>query len=74
MKQALNALNKRVMEHVQAAGRAFITSATLAGRFVLRACILHYDTVEADIDAMLQAVEDTATQVMSEPIPGTAPA
>jgi aromatic-L-amino-acid/L-tryptophan decarboxylase len=72
--QALNELNQRVMEHVQAAGRTFITSATLAGRFVLRACILHYDTVEADIDAMLQAIEDTAKQVLNEPIPGTASA
>ena len=48
---------------MQAAGKAFVTSATLAGRFVLRACILHYDTTEADIDAMLQAVKDAATEV-----------
>lgn len=53
---ALDALNKQIMEHMQAAGDAFVTSATLAGRFVLRACILHYDTVEQDVDAMLQAV------------------
>jgi aromatic-L-amino-acid/L-tryptophan decarboxylase len=71
--KALDALNQKVMEHMQAAGRAFVTSATLAGRFVLRACILHYDTVEADIDAMLQAVEDTAKHVMNEPSSGTAP-
>jgi glutamate/tyrosine decarboxylase-like PLP-dependent enzyme len=62
--EALDALNKKVMEQMQAAGRAFVTSATLAGRFVLRACILHYDTVEADIDAMLEAVIDAARQVM----------
>jgi glutamate/tyrosine decarboxylase-like PLP-dependent enzyme len=61
--EALDALNKQVMERMQAAGKAFVTSATLAGRFVLRACILHYDTVEADIDAMLEAVEETAAQV-----------
>ena len=62
--EALDALNKKVMEHMQADGRTFVTSATLAGRFVLRACILHYDTTEADIDAMLQAVKDAARQVM----------
>jgi glutamate/tyrosine decarboxylase-like PLP-dependent enzyme len=54
---AIDALNKKIMEHMQAAGEAFVTSATLDSRFVLRACILHYDTVEADIDAMLQAVK-----------------
>jgi aromatic-L-amino-acid decarboxylase len=54
---AIDSLNKKIMEHMQAAGKAFVTSATLDGRFALRACILHYDTVEADIDAMLQTVK-----------------
>jgi len=34
----LNALNKRVMEEVQASGAAFLTQTTLRGRFALRAC------------------------------------
>jgi aromatic-L-amino-acid decarboxylase len=62
---ALDTLNRRVMERMQAAGKAFVTSATLSGRFVLRACILHYETVEADIDAMLEAVEEAAADVMN---------
>jgi hypothetical protein len=44
--QGLNALNKRVMEAVQASGAAFLTQTTLRGRFVLRACILHYATTD----------------------------
>jgi hypothetical protein len=48
------------MERVQADGIAFLTNTTLAGRFVLRACILHYRTTERDIDTMLEAVESAA--------------
>ncbi len=58
--EALDSWNKQLMERMQSGGKAFVTSATLAGRFVLRACVLHYETSEADIDVMLQAIEDLA--------------
>ena len=64
--EALDALNKKVMERMQADGTAFVTNTTLADRFVLRACILHYGTTERDIDTMLQAVQDTARQLMKQ--------
>jgi hypothetical protein len=54
------------MERMQADGTAFVTNTTLADRFVLRACILHYGTTERDIDTMLQAVQDTARQLMKQ--------
>ncbi len=59
--EALNTLNKEVMERVQSEGVAFLTSALLRGRFVLRACILHYGTSEQDIDVMVEAVRQTAS-------------
>jgi aromatic-L-amino-acid decarboxylase len=61
--EALDALNKNVMERMQADGTAFVTSTTLDGRFLLRACILHYGATERDIDTMLEAVQDMAKQV-----------
>jgi aromatic-L-amino-acid/L-tryptophan decarboxylase len=61
--EALDTLNKKIMERLQADGTAFLTNTTLAGRFVLRACILHYGTRERDIDTMLEAVQSTAMQV-----------
>jgi len=64
--EAVDALNKKVMERMQADGTAFVTNTTLADRFVLRACILHYGTTERDIDTMLQAVQDTARQLMTQ--------
>lgn len=54
--EALNALNKTIMERMQANGIAFVTNTVLDGRFLLRVCILHYATTERDIDAMLEAV------------------
>jgi glutamate/tyrosine decarboxylase-like PLP-dependent enzyme len=64
--QRLDALNKRIMETVQSEGRAFLTNATLGGRFALRACILHYGTTEADIDALVDLVRDTGARLSRE--------
>jgi glutamate/tyrosine decarboxylase-like PLP-dependent enzyme len=61
---ALDALNKRLMEEVQASGAAFLTQATLRGRFALRACVLHYATTEADIAALVDAVRDTGARLV----------
>lgn len=61
--QVLDALNKEVMERMQSEGVAFITNAVLGGRFVLRACILHYGTTEEHIDIMLDAVRRLASDV-----------
>ncbi len=52
----LDALNKDVMERVQSGGEAFLSGTTIRGRFALRACVLHYDTNEADLDALIAAV------------------
>jgi len=62
----LNALNKRVMEEVQASGAAFLTQTTLRGRFALRACILHYDTTEADVAALVDVVRETGARLAGE--------
>ena len=61
--EALNGINKRIMEQVQAGGVAFLTNAVLGGRFALRACILHYGTRERDFDLMLENVRATGAQV-----------
>jgi glutamate/tyrosine decarboxylase-like PLP-dependent enzyme len=62
--EALDALNKNIMERVQSGGTVFLTNTTLNGHFVLRACILNYGTTEQDIDMILQAVQDAVGQVL----------
>jgi glutamate/tyrosine decarboxylase-like PLP-dependent enzyme len=60
---ALDLLNKRVMETVQSEGLAFVTNATIRGRFALRACVLHFATTEADLIALLLAVRNTGRRL-----------
>jgi glutamate/tyrosine decarboxylase-like PLP-dependent enzyme len=60
---AVDALNKRVMEMVQAEGRAFLTNTTLHGRFVLRACVLHYGTTESDLEHLVSVVRETGARL-----------
>jgi glutamate/tyrosine decarboxylase-like PLP-dependent enzyme len=55
----LDALNKAVMEAVQAEGEAFLTGTVLRGRFALRACVLHYGTSEEDVRALVEVVRRT---------------
>lgn len=57
----LDALNKSIMEEIQAGGEAFVTGTTLSGHFVLRACILHYETKEDDLTALLSLVRRAGT-------------
>ncbi|HUA17469.1 MAG TPA: pyridoxal-dependent decarboxylase [Bryobacteraceae bacterium] len=56
--EQLDALNKHIMETLQAEGRVFVTNAVLNGRFVLRACILHYETTEEDLTVLVDLVVD----------------
>jgi len=59
----LDALNRALMHAVQAGGEAFLTNAVLDGRFVLRACILHYGTREHDLEALIDVVRRTGAEL-----------
>jgi aromatic-L-amino-acid/L-tryptophan decarboxylase len=52
----LEELNKAIMHEAQAGGEVFLTNAALHGRFALRACILHFDTNEDDVAALVEVV------------------
>lgn len=59
----LDALNKQIMERVQAGGAAFLTQATVRGSFALRANVLHYATTSEDIAALVEVVRETGMQL-----------
>lgn len=59
----LDGLNTAIMQEVQAGGEAFLTNAVLRGRFSLRACILHYATTEADLEALLDIIRGTGARL-----------
>jgi len=56
----LNELNERIMALVQKGGRAYVSNATVNGRFALRACITNFRTTKADIDETFAAIRDAA--------------
>jgi aromatic-L-amino-acid/L-tryptophan decarboxylase len=61
----LDALNKALVERIQAEGRAFLTGTVLRGRFALRACVLHYGTTETDVDALVDVVRETGARLLA---------
>jgi aromatic-L-amino-acid/L-tryptophan decarboxylase len=54
----LDRLNASLMELVQKGGRAYVSNATVNGRFALRACITNFRTTKSDIDTTIQAVRE----------------
>jgi glutamate/tyrosine decarboxylase-like PLP-dependent enzyme len=52
----LNALNQALLERVQSSGEAFVSNAVIGGRYVLRACIVNFNTAPADVEALPQIV------------------
>jgi glutamate/tyrosine decarboxylase-like PLP-dependent enzyme len=61
---ALDALNKRIMESVQAGGAAFLTQAMVRGTFALRANVLHYATTRDDLEALVAVVRVTGASLI----------
>jgi aromatic-L-amino-acid decarboxylase len=59
----VDALNTRIVETVQAEGRAFLTGTVLRGRTVLRASVLHYATTEDDLVVLVGAVQDAGRRL-----------
>jgi glutamate/tyrosine decarboxylase-like PLP-dependent enzyme len=60
---ALNALNERIVREIQLGGAAFLTSTTLDGRFVLRACIINPRTRQEDVEALVAIVRSTGARM-----------
>lgn len=52
----LDSLNRALLEEIQLGGQAFLSSTTLQGRFVLRACIINPRASRRDIDALVDLV------------------
>ncbi|MEV0974260.1 pyridoxal phosphate-dependent decarboxylase family protein [Microtetraspora glauca] len=53
---ATDALNQAIPAIVQGRGHAFLTGTRLSGTAALRACILHPETTEADLTALLDEI------------------
>jgi glutamate/tyrosine decarboxylase-like PLP-dependent enzyme len=56
----LDQLNTDIMNAVQRGGGAYLSSATIQGKFALRACITNFRTTRADIDQTLEIIREAA--------------
>jgi aromatic-L-amino-acid decarboxylase len=63
LEQELDEVNSRIMHAVQRGGHAYVSNATLRGRFSLRACITNFRTTRADIDQTLKVIRDAARDI-----------
>jgi len=60
----LDELNERVMRRVQRGGEAYLSNASLRGRFALRASITNFRTTRRDIDLTLDVVRRAAREII----------
>lgn len=56
----LNALNRRLLEQINAGKRFLLTSTVVGGRFVIRICILNFRTHRDRVEECLQAIRRAA--------------
>jgi aromatic-L-amino-acid/L-tryptophan decarboxylase len=59
----LNRLNEQIMSAVQKSGRAYVSNATVNGKFALRACITNFRTTKADIEQTIEVVRHAAKSI-----------
>ena len=65
----LDRLKRKVLAHVQTAGDVFLTGTELAGRFVLRACIVNFRTTEHDLELLVDTVRAAGERLRAEDAP-----
>lgn len=62
----LDQLNEKIMAAVQKGGRAYLSNATVNGKFALRACITNFRTTKTDIEETLDVVRAVASSLATD--------
>ena len=62
----LNRLNESLLDRIQRGGEAFVSNAVIAGRYVLRACIVNFHTTQEDVQAIPGIVVPLGTRLDAE--------
>jgi glutamate/tyrosine decarboxylase-like PLP-dependent enzyme len=58
-----NAFNLQLLKRLISRGKVYLSNAELKGKFCLRACIVNHMTTDADIEAVVREVLDTAKEI-----------
>ncbi|MEX0600846.1 MAG: pyridoxal-dependent decarboxylase, partial [Rhodothermales bacterium] len=59
----LNRLNETLLDRIQSSGLAFVSNAVIGERYVLRACIVNFNTTAEDVDALPGIVDRLGAEV-----------
>ena len=59
----LSELNQALLDDLQRGGEIFVSNAVLAGRYVLRACIVNFNTTDEDVSALPEVVARRGAEV-----------
>ncbi|HUF12628.1 MAG TPA: aminotransferase class I/II-fold pyridoxal phosphate-dependent enzyme [Longimicrobiales bacterium] len=62
----LNEINEALLDRLQNGGEAFVSNAVVDGRYLLRACIVNFNTTAADVDALPEIIVRTGRAVYGE--------
>jgi glutamate/tyrosine decarboxylase-like PLP-dependent enzyme len=62
----LDQLNAKIMAAVQKGGRAYLSNATVNGKFALRACITNFRTTKADVEETLRVIREAASSLATD--------
>jgi glutamate/tyrosine decarboxylase-like PLP-dependent enzyme len=65
----LEALNREIQARMERGGEAFVSNAVVGGRYLLRACIVNFNTRPADADAVPALAVDLGRRIWDEPGP-----
>lgn len=52
----LDELNRALLDRIQSSGEVFVSNAVVGGRYLLRACIVNFNTKAEDVDALPEIV------------------
>jgi glutamate/tyrosine decarboxylase-like PLP-dependent enzyme len=52
----LNELNKEIQDRMERGGEAFVSNAVIGGKYALRACIVNFNTIRRDVEALQELV------------------
>ena len=71
VEEYLNTLNQEVLARMQTGGEAFVSNAVIRGRYVLRACVVNFNTRASDIEAVAQISSRMGREIDAELRPAT---
>ena len=59
----LNRINEELLDRLQKGGEAFVSNAVIGGRYLLRACVVNFNTTRADVEALPEIIVRTGRAV-----------